>query len=51
MLERAPRQGPTPVSDQLATEVLCLPIHHALTDEQVDRIGAAVRSVAAANAR
>lgn len=51
MLERAVRRGPTPVSDQLAREVLCLPIHHALTSEQIERLAAAVRCVAQAASR
>ena len=27
-----------PVSNRLASQVICLPIHHALTDEEVDRV-------------
>lgn len=51
MLDRAPRRGPTPISDALCEQVLCLPVHHALTPEQVDRIATAVRSVARSAAR
>ncbi len=35
-----------PVSDALASRVFCIPIHHNLTDEQVDRIGEAIAKVA-----
>ncbi len=41
-------RAPMPVSEQLAREVLCLPVHHDLTDEQVQRIAEAVVKVAAA---
>ena len=36
-----------PVSEQLASEVLALPLHPDLTDEEVDRVIAAVRDAAA----
>jgi dTDP-4-amino-4,6-dideoxygalactose transaminase len=37
-----------PVSEQLASEVLALPMHPDLTDEEVDRVIAAVRQAVAA---
>lgn len=40
--------GEYPVSDRLAETVLCLPMHPALTDEQVDLVGEALAKVAAA---
>lgn len=37
-----------PVSDRLSQEVFALPIHHDLSDQQAERIGEALRKVAAA---
>ncbi len=37
-----------PVADRLARTLFCVPIHHDLTDEQVDRVGEALAKVAAA---
>ena len=37
------RSGQTPVSDELAETVLCLPMHAELTDGQVDTIAHIVR--------
>lgn len=41
-------RAPMPVSEQLAREVLCLPVHHDLTDDQVQRIAEAVARIAEA---
>lgn len=38
----APKDGPTPVSDDAARRVLCLPVYHDLPDADVDRICALV---------
>ena len=38
---------PCPVADRLATEVLSLPLHAMLTDDEVDRIAAALSAAAA----
>ncbi len=35
-----------PVSDALAQRVLCIPMHHNLSDEQADKIGEAIAKVA-----
>lgn len=43
--------GAYPISESLALEVLCLPIHHELTDEMIRLIGEAVAKVAAAYRR
>jgi dTDP-4-amino-4,6-dideoxygalactose transaminase len=32
------RQGGTPVSDDIARRVLCLPMYHTLSDEEIDMI-------------
>ena len=41
-------KGPVPVSEALATQVFCLPIHQALTLEQIELTCEAVRKVAGA---
>lgn len=46
-----PHAPSLPVCERLAREVLCLPVHHDLTDDQVDRVGEAVAKVASAMAR
>lgn len=46
--ERVPAKEPMPVSEQLAREVLCLPVHHDLTEIQIERIAEAVAKVASA---
>lgn len=43
-----PEREPMPISELLATQALCLPVHHDLTDQQIDRIIEAVTKVAAA---
>ncbi|MFZ4574570.1 MAG: DegT/DnrJ/EryC1/StrS family aminotransferase [Phycisphaerales bacterium] len=40
-----------PVSDRLATQVFCLPMHHDLSDEHMATIGAALAKVAVAMSR
>lgn len=40
--------GALPVCDQLAASLLCIPVHPALTDEQLDRVGEALAKVAGA---
>jgi len=49
--ELVPERDPMPVSELLATQALCLPVHHDLTEAQIDRIIEAVTKVAAAMAR
>lgn len=49
--ELVPEREPMPVSELLATQALCLPVHHDLTDDQIDRIIEAVTKVATAMAR
>ena len=44
-------KGNTPVADQLAKEVLALPMHHDLTDDHFRIVGEAVAKVAAAYRR
>jgi len=39
---------PAPVSERLAAELFCLPVHPGLTDDQVELIGAGLRKVARA---
>lgn len=34
-----------PIANRLASQVICLPIHHALTDEDVDRVLKYIKSV------
>ncbi len=51
MAELVPEREPMPISELLATQALCLPVHHDLTDEQIDRIVEAVTKVATAMAR
>lgn len=34
-----------PVANRLASQVICLPMHHALTDEEVDRVLKCIKSV------
>lgn len=42
------RERPVPVSERLAQELFCLPVHPGLTNDQVEQIGAALRKVASA---
>ena len=46
-----PEREPMPISELLAMQALCLPVHHNLTEAQIDRIIEAVAKVAAATAR
>jgi len=46
--ERFPNLPPLPESERAGREVLCLPIHHALTPRQIESVAEAVRKVAAA---
>ncbi len=43
--------GPLPVCDQLAASLFCIPVHPALSDEQLNLIGEAIGKVAAAFAK
>ncbi len=49
--ELVPEREPMPISEMLAREVLCLPVHHDLTDAQIERIAQAVAKVAAGKQR
>jgi len=40
--------GPVSVSEALAAQVLCLPVHHGVTEEQIRQVGEGVAKVAAA---
>lgn len=42
------REGDLPVAERLASEVLSIPVYPELTDEQIDRIAAAIREFVAA---
>jgi perosamine synthetase len=44
----AQKQGHPPVADALSRQVFALPMHHALTDDQVRQIGEALAKVATA---
>lgn len=49
--ERFPALAPLPVSERLGREVLCLPVHQDLTQDQLARIAEAVAKVCAAYRR
>lgn len=49
--ELVPEREPMPISEMLAREALCLPVHHDLTLTQLDQIAQAVTKVASAMSR
>jgi dTDP-4-amino-4,6-dideoxygalactose transaminase len=44
--ERCPGIPPCPISEAVAREVVCLPVHHDLSDEQIARVAEGVAKIA-----